>query len=125
MSKHVLIIDDEIGIRRITQISLQAIAGWQVLMAASGQEGIAIAQTEQADVILLDVMMPEMDGITTLQHLQANPATQMIPIILLTAKAQIFEQQQFAELPIAGIITKPFKASDLVNQMRCLLNWNE
>lgn len=125
MSKRVLIVDDETGIRKITQISLKAIAGWEVLVAASGQEGVAMAQTEQPDAILLDVMMPGMDGITTLQHLQANPATQTIPVILLTAKAQISEQQQFAELPVTGVITKPFKAPDLVKQIRSLLNWNE
>jgi CheY-like chemotaxis protein len=125
MSKRVLIVDDEIGIRKITKISLEAIAQWEVLMGASGQEGLTIAQAEHPDAILLDVMMPGMDGIATLQQLQANPTTQTIPVILLTAKAQISEQRQFAELPIAGIITKPFTAPDLVKRMRLLLGWNE
>lgn len=125
MSKRILIIDDDLGIRRITQISLKAIAGWETLTAASGSEGLAIAQVEQPDAILLDVMMPEMDGIKTFQCLQAIPLTQAIPVILLTAKAQFFEQQQLAQLAIAGIITKPFKSSDLVKQMRSILNWNE
>lgn len=125
MSKCVLIIDDESGIRKIVEISLQVIAGWNVLAASSGPEGLTIAQAEQPDAILLDVMMPEMNGIDTLQCLQANPSTQKIPIILLTAKAQVSEQQQFAKLPIIGIITKPFKAPDLVKQMRSLLSWNE
>lgn len=124
MSKRVLIIDDDMGIRKITQISLQAIANWEVLMAPSGREGITIAQTEQPDAILLDVMMPEMDGISTFQQLRANPATRAIPVILLTAKAQVFEQQQLAELPVAGIITKPFKAPDLVQEMCNLLHWD-
>lgn len=124
MTKQVLIIDDETGIRKITQISLKAIAGWEVLEAASGQEGVAIAQAEQPDAILLDVMMPGMDGITTFQHLQANPDTQAIPVILLTAKAQVAEQQAFVQLPVIGLITKPFKAPDLVKQMRSLLHWN-
>lgn len=125
MSRRILIVDDEMGIRKITQISLQAIAGWEVLVAASGQEGIDVAQTEQPDAILLDVMMPGMDGITTFQHLQINPVTQTIPVIFLTAKAQFSEQQQFVELPVTGIITKPFKATDLVRQMRSLLHWDE
>ncbi|MBI4785329.1 MAG: response regulator [Oscillatoriophycideae cyanobacterium NC_groundwater_1537_Pr4_S-0.65um_50_18] len=124
MFKRVLIIDDDLGIRKITQISLKAIAGWEVLVAASGQEGIAIAQTEAIDAILLDVMMPGMDGITTLEYLQTNPSTQIIPVILLTAKAQVFEQQQLTELPVTGIITKPFKAPELVKQMCLLLKWN-
>ncbi|MGA7932322.1 MAG: response regulator [Kovacikia sp.] len=125
MSKRILIVDDETGIRRITQISLNAIAGWEVLMAASGQEGLAIAEAEQPDAILLDVMMPGMDGITTLQQLQANPATQTIPVILLTAKAKIAEQQEFAELSMKGVITKPFKAPDLVQQIRAILHWQK
>ncbi|PZV00672.1 MAG: two-component system response regulator [Leptolyngbya sp.] len=125
MTKRVLIIDDEVGIRRITQIALNAIAGWEVLMAESGQAGIAIAQTAQPDAILLDVMMPEMDGIATFEELQANLATQTIPVILLTAKTQLFERQQFTELAVAGVITKPFKAPDLVQQMRDLLGWHK
>lgn len=125
MSKRVLIIDDDLGIRKITQISLKTIAGWEALAAASGQEGIAIAQIEPLDAILLDVMMPGMDGIATLECLQANPITQTIPVILLTAKAQVFEQQQLTELPVTGIITKPFKSSELVKQICLLLKWEQ
>jgi CheY-like chemotaxis protein len=122
-TKRVLVIDDEPGIRRLVQISLEAIAGWEVLTAASGQEGLAIAETEQPDAILLDVMMPEMNGILTFQRMQTIPALQHIPTIFLTAKVQPSEQQQFAELQIAGVITKPFKAPDLVQQMRSILAW--
>jgi DNA-binding response OmpR family regulator len=122
-AKRVLIIDDEQGIRKIVEISLKAIAGWEVFTAASGQAGLEVAATEQPDAILLDVMMPGMDGVTTLQQMQANPELQLIPTILLTAKAQTSEQRQLTELPIAGVITKPFKAPELVKQMRSLLNW--
>lgn len=125
MPKRILVVDDEVGIRKITQISLEVIAGWQVLSAASGQEGLEIAQTEHPDAILLDVMMPGIDGITTLQHLRENPTTQTIPVILLTAKAQISEQRQLAELSISGLITKPFKATDLVKQIQSILGWDE
>ncbi len=122
-AKRVLIIDDEPGIRQIVQISLQAIAGWEVLLAASGQEGIAMAMDKLPDAILLDVMMPEMDGITTFEQMQANLILKSIPTILLTAKAQTTEQRQFTELGVTGVITKPFKAPDLVRQIRLLLNW--
>jgi len=123
VTKRVLIIDDEQGIRQIVRISLKAIAGWEVLMAASGAEGLEIAQAEQPDAILLDVMMPGMDGIAVLNQMQTNPELQSIPTIFLTAKAQSSEQQQFSELPIAGVITKPFKAPDLVQQMQSILHW--
>lgn len=127
--KRVLIIDDEPGIRRIVQISLQAIASWEVLQATSGAEGLELAQAEQPDAILLDVMMPGMDGITTLQFLRNNAALKHTPIILLTAKAQSSDQHYFSQLvsqwAIAGVITKPFKAPELVEQMRSLLQWQD
>jgi CheY-like chemotaxis protein len=123
-TKRILIIDDEQGIRKVIEISLRSIAGWEVLLAGSGSEGLAIAQIEFPDAILLDVMMPGMDGITTLEQIQAHPATSLIPVILLTAKIQIGEQRQFSSLPVAGVIAKPFKAPDLVKQMRSLLHWD-
>ena len=124
-TKRILVIDDEDGIREIIQICLEAAAGWDVLTAASGSEGLATAQAEKPDAILLDVMMPDMDGPTTFRQLQADPTTQNIPTILLTAKAKISEQQQFIDLGVTGVITKPFKAQDLVNQIRKILHWNE
>ncbi len=124
-TKRVLVIDDEDGIREIIQICLEMVAGWEVLTAASGSEGLAIATSEQPDVILLDVMMPDMDGPMTFEHLQANAATGHIPTILLTAKAKISEQKQFIDLGVTGVITKPFKAQDLVEQIRAILNWSE
>jgi CheY-like chemotaxis protein len=123
--KKVLVIDDEDGVRDIIQITLEVIAGWQVLTATGGEEGLAIAQTQQPDAILLDVMMPHMDGPTTFKHLQAHPQTQNIPTIFLTAKARISEQQQFAALGAAGVITKPFEANDLIQQIQHFLNWTE
>jgi DNA-binding response OmpR family regulator len=125
MVKRILIIDDDFGIRRIAQISLQAIAGWEVLLAADAAAGLAIAHSTPLDAILLDVMLPETDGIAILHSLQSSPLTAAIPVILLTAKAQGTERQQLAELPVTGIITKPFKARFLVEQIRSFLNWNE
>jgi CheY-like chemotaxis protein len=124
-SKRILVIDDEDGIREIIQICLEAAAGWEVLTAASGSEGLAKAQTTQPDAILLDVMMPDMDGPTTFRHLQANVETEHIPTILLTAKAKISEQKQFIDLGVTGVITKPFKAQELVDQIKEILNWSE
>ena len=122
-TKRVLIVDDDIGIRRIVELSLNSIAKWDVLSASSGAEGVAIAQIELPDAILLDVMMPGMDGIETFIEMQANPSTKPIPIILLTAKTKVSEQQLFNNIAIAGVITKPFKAPQLVDQIRSILNW--
>lgn len=125
LTKRVLFIDDEPGIRSIVQISLRAIAAWEVLTAASGSEGLMIAQAEQPDAVLLDMMMPDMDGIATLEHFRQNAEIQHIPIVLLTAKQPQNESISFYKLAISGVIAKPFKAPELVIQMRSLLGWND
>ena len=122
-NKRILLIDDEPGIRQVIPVAFRVIASWETLVAESCQSGIALAETEKPDAILLDIMMPEMDGITGFQQMQANPIIRSIPTILLTAKAQASDRQKFAQLAIAGVITKPFKAPDLVNQIRLILNW--
>lgn len=122
-TKRILLIDDEPGIRQVVQVAFKVITAWETLVADSCRTGIALAKAEKPDAILLDVMMPEMDGITALYHIQSNTAICTIPIILLTAKAQASERERFAQLPIAGVITKPFKAPELVKQVRLILGW--
>lgn len=125
MSKRILLIDDEDGVRKITQFSLEAAAGWVVLTASSGMEGVEMAIAQLPDAILLDVMMPDLDGSATFARLQENPTTQAIPVIMLTAKVSPTEHQLLAELGIAGIITKPFKVPVLIAQIRAILNWQD
>lgn len=116
-SKRILIIDDEADIREATQLCLEITGQWEVLKASSGQEGIAIAETETPDAILLDVMMPGMDGLTILQKLQENTKTRQIPVIILTAKAQSSEQRQFSQLNVSSVITKPYDPLTLSDQI--------
>uniref|UniRef100_A0A832H5H9 Response regulator n=1 Tax=Oscillatoriales cyanobacterium SpSt-402 TaxID=2282168 RepID=A0A832H5H9_9CYAN len=122
--KRVLIIDDDQEILAVSELTLRAVGGWQVLTATSGDEGLVKAEAEQPDAILLDVMMPDRDGISTFHALQANPITQPIPVILMTAKAQAREQQKFATLGVAAIIVKPFKAMKLPAQIAEILGWD-
>lgn len=122
-AKHILICDDEGGILAVAQLGLQMKEGWEVITATSGQEAIAIAETEQPDAIVLDVMMPDIDGPATLKVLRANPNTQSIPVIFLTAKTQDDEQHQLMNLPIAGIIAKPFNPLTLGNKIAEILGW--
>lgn len=124
MSKRILVIDDEYPLRRVIQLALKMTAGWEVLTAGSGQEGIDKAETERPDAILLDVMMPEMDGPATLAHLRANKFTQHIPIVLLTAKVQVADQQRFTQLGVATVIVKPFEPTTLASQIAQALGWN-
>ena len=123
--KHILIIDDEEDIQEVARLALELVGGWQVSTAGSASEGLLLAEVRQPDAILLDVMMPNIDGITTFHKLQANPATEQIPVILLTAKVQSTEQRQFAQLSVTGIIAKPFKSMHLANQVAELLGWND
>ncbi len=124
MTKRILVIDNEEYIQEVAKICLETVAFWQVITAGSGEEGISKAEIEQPDAILLDVMMPDMDGITTFEKLQANPATQNIPVILLTAKIQASDRRRYAELGISNAIAKPFDPLTLANQVTEALNWN-
>jgi DNA-binding response OmpR family regulator len=121
--KLILVIDDDDGIREVIQICLETIAGWDVIVAASGEEGLILACDRDPDVILLDVMMPHLDGIATFQQLQNNSKTQNIPTILLTAKAKISEQKQYQHLGVTGVIIKPFEPYDLIAKIKTLLCW--
>lgn len=122
-SKRVLIIDDEESIQTVVQFGIRMAVGWDVLVASSGSQGIQTAQTELPDVILLDVMMPDMDGIATFKILQSDPVTEQIPVIFLTAKAQASEKRQFHDLGVSGVITKPFNALELPDQIAKVLHW--
>ena len=121
--RRILIVDDEDDIREVAQVSLEVTAGWKVLTASSGGEGLRIARADQPDAILLDVMMPDMDGPTTLQKLQADPAIRHIPVVLLTAKLQPADRKRFAELGVAGVLAKPFDPLKLAGQVTEALHW--
>lgn len=121
-AKQILVIDDEDDIRKLIQTCLEIMGGWQVLTATSGSEGLLLAQAAQPDAILLDVMMPDMDGPTTFQQLQANPATKHIPVILLTARGRTANHHHlFAELGVTGLINKPFNPHKLADQVAAIL----
>jgi CheY-like chemotaxis protein len=123
MSKRVLLIDDEDDIREVAGMSLETVAGWTTMAARSGREGIKMAAEQQPDAILLDVMMPDMDGPSTFRNLQESATTKSIPVIFLTAKAQTREQRGFRELGAHGVISKPFDPLTLADQISELLGW--
>lgn len=123
-TKRILVVDNEEYIQEVTKICLETVAGWEVLTAGSGLEGIKKAEFDQPDAILLDVMMPEMDGISTLSKLQANPATQAIPVIFLTAKIQASDRRRYAKMGLAIAIAKPFNPLELAGQIANALGWS-
>lgn len=122
-TKQILVIDDEDDIREVAQVSLEMVGNWEVLTARSGQEGLTKAEAEQPDAILLDVMMPDMDGPTTFQQLQKTPTICHIPVILMTAKVQASDRRRFAGLGVKGVIAKPFDPITLADQVATTLGW--
>jgi CheY-like chemotaxis protein len=122
-NRRILVVDNEPAIQEVAQISLETVAGWDVSIAGSGLEGLVAAERDRPDAILLDVMMPDMDGLDTFSRLQANPATRSIPVILLTAKVQTTDRQNYRELGIRSTIAKPFSPLELAQQIATTLGW--
>ncbi len=122
-TKRILVIDDEESIQKVVSLSLKMEANWEIICASSGKEGLRAAEAQQPDAVLLDVMMPEMDGIATFERLNNNRQTQAIPVILLTAKTGTAEKRLFQKIGVTGVITKPFNPLALASQMAKLLGW--
>jgi CheY-like chemotaxis protein len=120
----ILIIDDEDDIREVAAMSLESVAGWEVIMASSGAQGLVRAAEYLPDAILLDVMMPGMDGPTTFRELRKNPRTARIPVLLLTAKVQSTDQRRFADLGVEAVLFKPFDPMTLSAEISTVLGWN-
>ncbi|WP_414565337.1 MULTISPECIES: response regulator [unclassified Anabaena] len=120
--QQILVIDDEDDIRQLIQTCLEIMGGWNVLTATSGNQGLLLAQSSQPDAILLDLMMPDMDGWTTFKKLQANQITKHIPVIFLTAKGRTSDQHLFTQTGVRGIISKPFNPQKLAAQVAAVLS---
>ena len=121
-SRRLLLIDDEDDIREVAKLSLELVAHWDVLTACSGAEGIERAIEHQPDAILLDVMMPGMDGAATYAALRSSAATRDIPVVLLTAK--IFDRAGDRRgLEGITVISKPFDPMRLATQVAAALGW--
>lgn len=106
--KKILYAEDEVDVQTIVEISIWSMSDYQIKIYENGKLLLDAVEEYDPDLILLDVMMPEMDGPTTFEHLQANEKTKHIPVIFITAKAQIHEVKLFHEAGVIGVITKPF-----------------
>ena len=118
----ILLVDNEDDIRLIAEISLRDVGGFETLTAESGAEGIAAAIAEQPNLILLDMMMPHMDGMQTLQLLRADERTRTIPVIFMTARAQRTELESYVTAGAVGVITKPFDPMQLASDVRRIVD---
>lgn len=119
--KKILIIDDDDGLRAVIKLSLKTVAGWEVITAASGKEGLILAEKLQPDAILLDMILPEMNGQEIWQKLAENPATKQIPVIFLTASDDLQEVKELLPGKRIKAIAKPFTPNELVSQIRKIL----
>ncbi|MCH7739000.1 MAG: response regulator [Chloroflexi bacterium] len=124
-SRRILLVDDDDGIREVTRVSLETTMGWQVLTASSGDEALRLAGEEGLSAILLDVMMPDMDGAETFARLREREESRDIPVVLLTAKTQKADLANYAEMGVAGTVQKPFDPLSLGREVADALGWED
>ena len=120
--RRILYVEDEADIRTVAQMALQHVGGFEVIACASGNDAVVAAPAAAADLILLDVMMPGMDGPTTLDALRALPATAATPVIFMTAKVQPAEVAHYRTLGALDVIAKPFDPMEVSAEI--LRIWN-
>lgn len=119
MSK-ILVIDDDIAINELIKVNLE-LAGYKVIQSLDGIKGFALAKQELPNAIILDVMMPEVDGFTVAQRIRQNPETKNIPILMLTALSQLNDKVKGFDLGIDDYLTKPFEMEELKVRIRAIL----
>lgn len=121
--KRILYVDDERDILDIVDFSLSQVGEYQVQLCCSGREALNLALEYRPDLILLDVMMPDMDGPETLKVLQSHPEISQCPIVFITAKVQKDEVEAYKRLGAVGVISKPFDPMLLPQQVEDI--WNQ
>ena len=114
--KRILYIEDETDLQWLVRHILQSIGGFDVMVCSSGAEGLRVIKEFNPDLILLDVMMPEMDGFSVLRALRVQPETAAVPVVFLTARTQ--QGDEYLALGVNGVIAKPFEPGRLVEQVR-------
>jgi CheY-like chemotaxis protein len=116
--QHVLCVEDEPDIRLIAQLALETVGGLRVSLCAAGTEAVEMALREDPDLVVLDVMMPGLDGPGTLQALREEPRTRHLPVVFMTAKVQPTEVAQLLALGALAVVAKPFDPMTLAEQLR-------
>lgn len=116
----ILMVEDEPDIQTVARLALESLGGFEVEICSSGQEALDRVVACNPDLILMDVMMPGLDGPSTLQRLRGAPATSKFPVIFMTAKVQSHEVARYMEIGGLGVIAKPFDPMTLGDQIRDL-----
>ena len=115
----VVIIDDDPDLRSLIKLTLEFTAGWEVTSAEDGASGIEAVRSVEPDAVVVDLMMPRMDGYEVCRRLKADPDTRHIPVVMLTARKQL-DQQQLSDSGAAGVVFKPFEPDELAGQVQAL-----
>lgn len=121
--RRILVVDDSPLIREVARVGLETVGGFEVTTVESGSEALTRAATEPPDAILLDVVMPDMDGPATLAGLRSRDDTRDVPVILVTGKDEPADRQRFDDLAVAGVIPKPFDVATLSARVSEILEW--
>ena len=116
----VLIIDDEEDNRQIASLALTMIGGWTVIEADGGETGLRLAEAEKPDVILLDFVMPTMNGLDTLKALRGNPSTVKIPVIFVSTRSLQEREKELMDAGAQGILQKPFNPTQLPEMIKSI-----
>ena len=121
--ERILYVEDEPDIQAVARVALELLGGFQIRVCSQGAEALQEIRAFAPDLVLLDVMMPGMDGPATLQRLRADPETAHIPVIFLTAKVQASEVALYQAMGALNVIAKPFDPMTLADQVRSI--WSE
>ena len=121
MSRRVLLIDDDADIRAVARVAIEVADGWTVVTAPDGDTGARLAADGGFDAVIVDVMMPGLDGKATVSRLREQPASRELPVVLLTATPQAVDWED--ELDVAGVLQKPFDAVRLASDIARICGW--
>jgi DNA-binding response OmpR family regulator len=116
----VLVVDDDPDVRRLVEMKLH-LDGIETVSAADGAEALEVLQSEDVDLVILDLMMPVMDGFETCRKMQADPALASVPVIMLTARAQASDIESGFDMGATDYIVKPFSPRELLSRVRGVL----
>ena len=123
MTHRILVVDDDDDVRRLAVMALSRVGGHEVTGVASGADCLAALMDSLPDAVVLDVMMPGMDGPATLQAIREHPATRHVPVVFLTAGVVDADRDRLTALPVTGILSKPFDPLQLSRQLGEILGW--
>jgi CheY-like chemotaxis protein len=124
VTRHVLLVDDDEAIRMVARLGLERVGGWSVATAAGSDEALDAVDDRWPDAVLLDVMMPGLDGPHTLARLRDLDGGEDLPVVFLTAKMQPDEVARLRGLGVAGVLGKPFDPMTLPGQVADVLGWS-